>query len=165
MLAVEQSVTRHDSGAHAAARDPRPTLTVVPFEPWHLLWMTLQPSQQILATTLTVEHGESLRQAGPCYTGLAGATVVACAGIMEFWPGRAQAWALLSEEFPSYIKDIHRAVRAFLETYTVARLECVVDPQYPETLRWAEHLGFTHETSMPNYTPQGETRLMYVRLH
>jgi len=90
--------------------------------------------------------------------------VVACAGIIELWHGRSQVWSLLSGSFPCYAKSIHRAVRDFLDSYRCARLECVVDPRAPAAIRWAEHLGFQYESTMPKYTPSGETQLMMVRL-
>jgi hypothetical protein len=126
--------------------------------------LALQPSQLGLLSTLTIEHGTALVQSGPCWTGMAGMDVIACAGVIEFWPGRSQAWALLSGQFPWYVKSVHRAVRQFLRGYTVARLECVVDPRNPLTIRWAEHLGFVYESAMPQYTPSGETQQMMVRI-
>ena len=137
---------------------------MLPFEPWHLTWLTLQPSQLALSQTLTLAHGLGLKQAGPCSTAMVGMDVVACAGVVEFWEGRAQVWALLSDQFPLYVKEIHRAVREFLHSYHVARLECVVDPRHERALRWAKHLGFTFESAMPKYTPNGYIQHMMVRL-
>jgi hypothetical protein len=137
---------------------------VVPFEPWHLRELALQPSQLDLGSTLTIQHGTALSQSGPCWTGMAGMDVIACAGVIEFWSGRSQVWALLSDQFPAHVKSVHRAVRQFLQGYEVARLECLVDPRNPLTIRWAEHLGFVYESTMPQYTPHGDTQLMMVRI-
>jgi hypothetical protein len=136
----------------------------VPFEPWHLDWLQLQPAQVALSSTLTVAHGQFLQQAGPCYSAFVGMDVIACAGVVEFWTGRAQVWSLLSEQMPQHTRTIHRAVKRFLADYRVARLECVVDPRSLAACRWAEHLGFVLEGPMPKYTPAGETQLMLVRL-
>lgn len=136
---------------------------MVPFEPWHLTWLALQPSQLALSSTLTVAHGLALQQSGPAYTAMAGMDVIGCAGVVEFWTGRAQVWALLSEQFPCYALAMHRAVKTFLRSYQVARLECVVDPRLPKAVRWAEHLGFTFESVMMRYTPSGESQHMMVR--
>jgi hypothetical protein len=137
---------------------------VVPFQPWHAIWLTLQRSQQDLASTLTLEYGHSLRLSGPCYTAFAGGTVIACAGVVEIWKGRAQVWSLLSDQFPVYRKAIHKAVKTFLRDYRMRRLECVIDPNNPAARRWAEHLGFEFEGYMYGYTPNGETQMMLVRL-
>jgi ribosomal protein S18 acetylase RimI-like enzyme len=126
--------------------------------------LRLQPSQLELSYTLTMQHGASLVQAGPCYSAMLGINVVACAGVIEFWPGRSQAWALLSEGFHGHMKSIHRGVTDFLKSYRVDRLECVVDPRNEKTIRWAEHLGFAYESTMKKYTPSGDTQLMMVRM-
>ena len=164
MLAMERAVTGHDLVDCPTTGYSRPAVDVVPFEPWHLRELALQPSQLGLLSTLTIEHGCGLVQAGPSWSAMAGFDVIACAGVIEFWEGRAQAWALLSAQFPQHVKSVHRAVRQFLQGYDVARLECIVDPRDPRTVRWAEHLGFSYESTMPKYTPNGESQDMMVRL-
>lgn len=117
-----------------------------------------------LSSSLTHVYGHSLAVAGPCYSAVSGMDVIACAGIVEFWTGRAMVWSLLSAEMPRYKKSIHAAVYRFLKGYRVRRLECVVDPRHEAAKRWAERLGFHVERLMPLYTPNGEDQLMYVRL-
>lgn len=131
----------------------------MPFEPWHLEWLSVpQP------IALTMEYGQMLSSAGPAYSAFAGSTVVACAGVVQFWQGRSQAWALISEHMPRYQKSVHKAVKKFLQFYQVKRLECVVDPRHDAAIRWAERLGFESESVMPSYTPNGDLQLMMVRL-
>lgn len=133
----------------------------MPFEAWHLEWLTLQTAQAWLA--LTPQYGLDLKQAGPCFSAFAGPTVIACAGVMTFWPGRAQVWSLLSNQLPCYGGVIHRAVVRFLRGYDVARLECTVDPLHPQAVEWAKRLGFRYESTMPKYSPIGTTMDLYVR--
>jgi hypothetical protein len=136
----------------------------VPFRAWHLEWLTLQESQMALSRNLTMVYGQTLEQAGPAYSAFVGATVIACAGVVEFWKGRAQVWSLLSDQLPQYKKSVHKGVKTFLDQYRIRRLECVVDPRCEPAKRWAERLGFYLESSMPNYTPNGDRQLMFVRL-
>lgn len=136
----------------------------MPFQAWHLEWLELQDTQLALSDTLTRQYGRSLEASGPAYSAFAGADVIACAGIVEFWPGRSQVWSLLSWQMPQYRKSIHKAVKGFLEGYVVKRLECVVDPRHEAAQRWAKRLGFEVESVMPSYTPNGDEQLMYVRL-
>lgn len=124
----------------------------------------MQASQAMLSISLTQQYGRSLVSAGPCYSAFAGDTVIACAGIIEFWVGRSQVWSLLSDQMPRYRKAIHKAVKQFVDGYRVRRLECVVDPRSDASMRWARHLGFSLERPMRAYTPQGDDQLMYVRL-
>lgn len=136
----------------------------MPFEPWHLRWLHLQPTQAALSSMLTLEHGEAIAKAGPCFSAFVGQEVIACAGIIHFWPGRAQVWSLLSESMPLYYRVIHRAVKGFLQDYPMTRLECIVDPRHEAAMRWADHLGFTRESLMKGYDPQGHDQWMYVRV-
>ncbi len=118
----------------------------------------------MLSPMLTAQYGRSLELSGPCYSAFAGSAVIACAGVVELWSGRAQVWSLLSVQMPQYRKTIHRAVKTFLMNYCVRRLECVVDPRSETALRWARHLGFRYESTMQGYTPLGDDQLMYVRM-
>jgi len=117
----------------------------------------------MLSPLLTQTYGHSLAVAGPCFSAFVGSQVIACAGVVEIWTGRAQVWSLLSDRMPRYRKSIHRAVRTFLLGYRVRRLECVVDPRHEAALRWATRLGFHVEHLMPQYNPDGSDQLMLVR--
>ena len=67
------------------------TVDIVPFQPWHLEWLSLQESQMVLSPLLTRTYGHALATSGPCYSAFVGNQVIACAGVVEFWTGRAQA--------------------------------------------------------------------------
>ena len=134
----------------------------MPFEPWHLEWLTDTTAQAWLGKDLT--YGAMLQKAGPCYTAFAGDQVIACAGVLPIWEGRAQAWSLLSTALPQYVMGVHRGVKRFLDTYPIRRLECTVDPRSATAIRWAERLGFVREGTMPGYTPQGDTMDLYARV-
>lgn len=95
---------------------------------------------------------------------MAGLDVIACAGAFEVWSGRAQAWSMLSLRMPGYVMGVHRAVKRFLESYQVRRVEITVDPRSEIAVRWATRLGFTYEGTMPGYTPQGDTMDLYARI-
>jgi len=113
---------------------------------------------------LTDAHGQAIQKAGPCFSAFVGYDVIACAGIIQLWPGRAQVWSLLSNQMSRYYRDIHRAVKHYVDAYRVRRLECLVDPRHPEAVRWAKHLGFQYEATMRAYDMQGNDQAMYVRL-
>ena len=118
----------------------------------------------MLSPFLTRTYGRSLAAAGPCYSAFVGSQVIACAGVVEFWAGRAQVWSLLADQFPAYRKSVHRAVQTFLAGYRVRRLECVIATDSPRALNWAQHLGFYVEHRMAQYNPDGSDQLMLVRL-
>ena len=53
---------------------------IVPFEPWHLNWITLRPEQAHMQVYLKPEYGPWLKKSGICYTAMCGTTVIVCAG-------------------------------------------------------------------------------------
>ena len=111
-----------------------------------------------------MQYGDMLKQSGPCFTAFAGMDVVGAAGIIPLWEGRAQVWSLFSDLIRDYPMAIHRAVKRYILSYEVARLECTVDPRDERAVNWARRLGFQYESTMPKYTPVGSTMDMYVRI-
>src|SRR5262245_31221646 len=118
MLALPATATGDDCGDHAAARYAGP-LEIVPFKAWHLEWLNLQQSQAFLSPLLTRQYGQALEAAGWCFSAFAGKNVIACAGVVWFWEGRAQVWSLMSDEMPKYRKSVHKAVKHFLRDYRI----------------------------------------------
>lgn len=163
MLAVLNDTARGSVSDHAEAAHARRPLDVVPFEPWHLEWLTEMTAEAWLGKDLN--YGRMLKSAGPCFTGFVGDQVIACAGAFQVWEGRAQAWSMLSTALPQHIMGVHRAVKRFLDRYPVRRVEITVDPRSAPAVKWAQRLGFSYEGTMPGYTPQGDTMDLYARVH
>lgn len=114
---------------------------------------------------LTLAYGRLVQQAGECFTAFDGPIVIACAGVLSYWNGRAEVWSLMSEHVPNgYGPLVHRAVKRYLDRCTIRRLELTVDPDFPRSVAWAKRLGFCYESTMPSYGPAGELRDMYVRI-
>ncbi len=91
---------------------------------------------------------------------------IASAGVVEVWPGRGYAWALLSAEAGRYMVRITRAVREFLDGSGYRRVEMAVDADFAAGRRWAEMLGFVCETPQPMraYAPNGRDCYLYARV-
>lgn len=151
------SVERDSPAGHIGHID------VVPFEAWHLQNFSLREEQKIVAVDLTPDYAKALQHAGPCFSAWAGYEVIAVAGVVSFWPGRAQVWALMSDQINAYGWVIHRHVVRYLSGCFVRRLECVIDPRFQESAAWAIRLGFKKECTMPRYGVHGQDMDMYVR--
>lgn len=108
------------------------------------------------------EYAENLKRGGPCFTAFDGMQVIACAGVIPQWKGRAQAWSLLAFHVEHYRFGIHRAVKRFLMGYHMRRIECTVDPRSARAKVWAERLGFNSEGLMRGYTPNGDDMELYA---
>ncbi len=126
----------------------------MPFEPWHLEWLTETTAQAWLGRSRA--YAVSIKNGGPAYSAFVGLEVVACAGVIQQWEGRAQAWSLLSVSVPHYARPVFAATKRFLLSYESRRIECTVDPRSAAAKNWARHLGFTYEGLMQAYTPQGD---------
>jgi hypothetical protein len=125
---------------------------IVPYAPHHLHRLALQPHQQHLSVALR-EHGwaEQVADAGPCWSALVHGEPIACAGFQECWPGRAVAWAILSETAGRHMHALTRAVRRALDAHPAARIEAQALVDFAPALRWTRLLGFAPETVLRNF--------------
>lgn len=113
---------------------------------------------------MTPEYAHALEVAGHAFSAWAGSVVVAAAGVVHFWPGRAQVWGMFSDQMPRYGALVHRHVLRYIQAHPVRRLECVIDPGFPASIEWAKRLGFRCETRMQKYGVHGQDMLMFVRV-
>lgn len=136
----------------------------MPFQAWHLEFFRFRPEQHAVGVDLTPAYAVALEQAGNGFSAWAGSEIVAVAGVVHFWEGRAQVWGMFSDLMPRYGALVHRRVLRYIQQHPVRRLECVVDPGFPKSIEWAERLGFELERPMRAYGVHGQDMLMYVRI-
>ena len=139
-------------------------MIVLPFKREHMEKMVIQQKQQGLEYLLTddvyavIENGES-------YTALDGDEILACAGVIPLAPGRAGAWAYISQNVGSRMKFVTRAVKRFLDIAQYRRIEMDVDCDFPQAHRWAKLLGFEMECERrKSFTPDGRDCALYARV-
>ena len=71
-------------------------MIIEPFRPDHLDRLLLQPMQQRSRVFFgNPDYGKCLAN-GLAYAAVEGDTVLACAGLLPMWEGRAEAWALMT---------------------------------------------------------------------
>lgn len=132
---------------------------VVPFRSWHLAWLgrSLEPGPMPSAGVIASLEGQ------PSYTGMVDGEVIACAGVVQQWPGRHTCWALLGPSAPQHIRWITREVRKVLDAVS-GRIELTVRCDFPAGQKWAELLGFHIETPrLKSFGPEQEDHVGYVR--
>lgn len=140
---------------------------VVQFESEHLAELELQDAQYYLRPVLAnKDYADSLKHSGPAYTVLDGGKPVACIGVVEYHPGRAQAWALMGFDARKNLFAITRRVKQWLDSTKYARIETTVDGPFKQGHRWAKMLGFECETpaGMKRYAPNGLPAYLYGRI-
>lgn len=140
-------------------------MQVVRFLPQHLRALRLQAAQQDMRAVLRQPgYGEALALAGPCFTAMQGHPV-ACGGAIEFHPGRAEIWGLLSDECAPFMRQMTRAILGWIGQCTYARLEINVATDFAAGHRWATMLGFQVEgPEKLAFSPSGGGAIPYVRL-
>lgn len=136
----------------------------MPFRAVHFNELILQSAQEHCEGLLTPEKGLEVEASGVAFTAVGDGKVIACAGIITFWPGRAQAWALMSKDAGPYAVKGVAAMRRFLELHKVRRMEMTVAHNFDEGHRLAHLLGFKWESYMPCYGINGANEDMYVRI-
>lgn len=137
---------------------------VVKFEARHIEMMDEQDATRHVSQFNTPEMIESLVKF-PSYTGLAGDVPMVCAGVVEFWPGRGEAWAYLARDAKPYFLAIHNAAKQYLRNAPFRRIEAVVDYEHREGHRWVEALGFKCEAPvLRKYGVTGRDCTLYARV-
>lgn len=139
-------------------------MNIVQMMPEHLQLLALQNVQLCMEPRLSKQYGADLAQHGQAYAGVEGNTVIICAGVLNLWEGRMQAWALVSREAGPHFATIHKAVRRFLDMCDARRIETAVDTQFEAGHRWARLLGFERECTMKAYAPDGRDCDLYARV-
>lgn len=119
-------------------------LEIVPLTPQLLAAIEPQPMQQRLPDDQVFALGTT-----SAYAALVGGKPIAAAGVVELWPGRGHAWAVLGVEAKRYMLPITRAIRRALDALPFARVEMAVDAGFPQAVQWAFMLGFECETPEP----------------
>lgn len=140
-------------------------MIVTPYQPAHLKSLLLQPAQAIVRPYFDKQgYAEALQKDGCSFTAMDGDRVLAIAGVVPLWEGRAEAWALLSANIRRDFLAIHHAVERWLQVCPFRRVEAAVDAEFPEAVRWVERLGFEREGPLRAFTPDGRDCIRFARV-
>lgn len=133
--------------------------------PEHIVSVQLQPAQSRVAGVITLDYAEhlcTLRGVGWAVTD--GNITMACGGIVEAWPNRAQSWALFSAEVLPRFRAVHRLVTNVLNDAPWRRIEMDVDAEHAAGIAWATRLGFQNEGLRRAYTADGRDVFLFARV-
>lgn len=143
-------------------------MRVYPFRAAHLDNLLLQPAQEFLRDWMQANQGiGKAYESGYAFSLLDDeAETLACAGLIEVWPGRASAWALMSANLGGAgMLRVVKAIRREFELQKYERIEAYVDHDFEQGHRLMRLLGFTNETpnGMRKFT-LGRTNDLYARV-
>lgn len=97
-------------------------------------------------------------------------TIIACAGIIELWPGVGEAWALVSALVEKYPLCFHRAIKHGLRNIQNAhhfhRIQLTVKVDSPTNyFNWVHILGFQWEGLQRMFGPDRNDHYRYARIN
>lgn len=139
-------------------------IRILPLQKAHLDHVRADFMAGFSATYLTEAIKDQLEQS-MSFAAIDGEEVICCAGVVEYWPGRAAAWAMISDKIhPRRFLTVHRAIKQFLDESGYGRIEAATALEFCNGHKWLEMLGFKKETEvMKGYLPDGRDASMYVR--
>ncbi len=110
-----------------------------------------------------------LEMNGPGFTGrLPDGRILGAAGMTQIAPWVADFWLIPSPWVKDFPLAFHRVVlgkfKELLSQTRARRIQGVVDPRFPERVRWIERMGFVKESTMRSFGADGEDMDLYVIL-
>lgn len=94
--------------------------------------------------------------------------IVAVIGLIEHWPGVAEAWSVTTELVYRTPISFHRTVKRLLDGYVrmwnLRRVHMTVTEGSKRNERWAMMLGFELEGRLRKLSPDGRDQFMYARV-
>ncbi|HXN09694.1 MAG TPA: hypothetical protein VN859_00510 [Steroidobacteraceae bacterium] len=139
-------------------------MTVVPFLPFHVELMRLQGVQAAQVSHVPARYASFQRPPGPALSAFDGETIIMCGGILTMNEHIGLLWALLSARAGTRMIFLDRAVRRFIDSEPVRRLEATVQKGFEPGCRWIKLLGFEYEGDMRAYGDGGETHERWARV-
>lgn len=140
-------------------------ITVVKLKAEHLDLLDEQGATAYLKPYMNDSHLKALVDAPYTYTALYKDRVVLCAGVIEYWPGRGEGFAIFDKNCREIFSEIHYCVKAFLDSCPVKRVEAAVHVDFKAGHRWAKALGLKLEAPiLRSYLPGGGDCSLYARV-
>lgn len=140
-------------------------IEVVKFKKAHFQSLDEDQQTAYLNVYFTEAHQEALEAQPYSYTLFSGEKIVACAGLIEYWPGRGEAWAMFNQNCRREFIHAHTVFKRFIKACPVRRIEAAVDVGFKNGHRWMKTLGFTLEAPvMEAYRPDGGDCALYARV-
>lgn len=91
--------------------------------------------------------------------------VMVCCGVVQLWPGRGEAWALIDRETKKYFVQLFKVMRDLLAGVECPRIEAAIRHDFPQGHRLIRLLGFELEAPlMRKYGVTGEDYTLYARV-
>lgn len=140
-------------------------VTIKPYKAEHLTELMEADANVYLKNVLSPEHLTAL-QCKWAFSAIDERGRVLCsAGVNELWKERGEAWAIFHPKCKDEFLSIHNAVKRFLTTCPIRRIEAAVKLEFEQGHRWIKALGFQLEAPcLKAYSPDGFDMALYARV-
>lgn len=140
-------------------------MIVETFKPEHLETLILQPAQVHAYANISDKGYGKVLSKYEAYTAFVDGRVVACAGTLPIWDGRAEVWSLVASDIGKLgMRSLHFAVKRWLACAAFRRLEAHCDAGFLQAHRWLMLLGFVYEGPLAKYLPDGRDCIRFARV-
>lgn len=137
---------------------------LIRFKKEHMM-MLGQEALRPLAGFVTRKNLELMEQLPHSYTIQVNEKYVLCGGFVEYWAGRAEAWAVVNQDCKREFLAMHRQVVELMDMVPFKRIELAVEIDFKPGHRWAKKLGFDLEAQrLRRYMPTGGDVSLYARV-
>lgn len=138
---------------------------IIRFQKEHVEKIKQQDRDLIEGRGLTEVHYEGLAAFPDSFSIEIDGRIVACCGLVEYWKGRGEVWAVIDRESGRYFVALFKAMKYIFANLKCKRIEVVVRLDYPQAHRLVQMLGFKIEAPiMENYSPAGYDCALYARV-
>ena len=139
-------------------------LRVVPFKAEHVAALQPQAAQVAEKEFVNPEQLKAF-EAGFMVTAMDGDEVVAVGGVLELWPGRGVACAMLGATAKRHLVGLHKIALGVLNAAPFRRIETDVECGFTQGHRWVHMLGFSVDAPcLKAYRPDGGDSSLYSRV-
>ena len=144
-------------------------LLAMPFLPAHAASLRLRPGavSALSGQPPLEELARAYAAAGPAWTVLDGEEVIACGGVVRFWPGVGESWCWAGagvDAVPvAFARLVRRIVQDLTQGHGFHRLQLHARLDDVRANRFATHLGFTLEGRCPGFGADRSTHNLYGR--
>jgi hypothetical protein len=149
-----------------------PNVRVVPCNASQFQLMKLYPDAERNKNLLLTydEQIDAIGNMGCGWTVIGDGRCLAMFGVMQLYPGVAEAWLMVDTVGIKKRKmQLTKGAKRFFENvgpaFDLRRLHIMVSVAHKEAVAWARLLDFQFEATLKQYAPDGSDSLVYARFY
>lgn len=140
-------------------------IEVVKFKHKHIKSIEQQDNDLIELSSFNYESYRHLENNRYSYTILSDGRPVCCIGVVEYWKGRGEIWAVIDRNIGSAFVGAVKAMKRMLNLCDLSRLEATVIADFEQGHRLVKLFGFELEAPlMRKYGVTGLNHSLYARV-